>query len=313
MINIVRNFLLENKIKDKNIIIGFSSGPDSVCLSLILSKLKNEFNLNAVLAYFNHKWRDEAKDEEKFTENFAHNYGFLSEIGYAPDNAKKTEETARNLRYDFFYKTAEKYNSNVVFLAHNKNDNIETLIYRIIKGTSISGLCSIPKIRDIFYRPLLDITKDEILEYLNKNNQNYMIDKSNFNSKYKRNLIRNEILPVFKNINPKYMDSLNNLVLNSIQAEKIINNEIKKIEAEIFLQDKILYEKYVNLDIEFRLEILNNFIGKLLKYRNRKNLLMYDSFIMNNKCSKTSLNKEYFLRTRRKMIFIEKSENGSKK
>ena len=271
MLEIVKNFLIENNINNTTVQVGFSGGPDSVCLSLILAELKEEFNLDIVLAYFNHGWRKEAKEEELFTIDFA-----------------------------------KKYNSRIVFLAHNKNDNIETLIYRIIKGTSIAGLCSIPKIRDIYYRPLLDVTKQEILDFLEKKKQDYKIDSSNLNQKYKRNLIRNKILPTFEEINPKYIDSINNLILNSIQAQKIIKCQTEKIKSEIFKDDKIFYEKYTKLDIELRLEILNDFIGGYLKYRNRKNLLMYDDFIMNNKHSKTSLNGDYYLRTRWKMIFIEK-------
>lgn len=306
MLETVKNFLIENNIKNTTVLIGFSAGPDSVCMSLILSKLKEDFNINIVLAYFNHGWREEAYNEEVFTKNFAHEHNLSYEIGKAPQNSKKTEETARDLRYEFLYNTASKYNSEVVFLAHNKNDNIETLIYRIIKGTSINGLCSIPQKRDIYYRPLLNITKSEILDYLKNNNQEYLIDSSNSDYKYKRNLIRNKILPAFEEINPKYVDSINNLILNSIQSKKIIDREIQRTKKEIFKNEKIIYEKYVNLDIELRLEILNDFIGGYLKYRNRKNLLMYDDFILKNKHSKTSLNADYFLRTRWKMIFIEK-------
>ena len=306
MLEIVKNFLIENNINNTTVQVGFSGGPDSVCLSLVLAELKEEFNLGIVLAYFNHGWRKEAKEEELFTIDFAKKYNLLYEIGIAPSDIKKTEEIARDYRYKFFEETAKKYNSKVVFLAHNKNDNIETLIYRIIKGTSIAGLCSIPKIRDIYYRPLLDVTKQEILEFLDEKKQDYRIDSSNLNQKYKRNLIRNKILPTFEEINPKYVDSINNLILNSIQAQKIIKCQIEKIKSEIFKDDKIFYEKYTKLDIELRLEILNDFIGGYLKYRNRKNLLMYDDFIMNNKHSKTSLNGDYYLRTRWKMIFIEK-------
>ncbi len=306
MQEVLENFLLNNKIKDTKVIVGFSAGPDSVCLAHLFSKVKEKYNLDVILAYFNHGWRKEANEEEKFTEKFANDFGFSFEIGKANENTKKTEEIARQLRYEFFEKAAIKYDSKFVFLAHNKNDNIETLVYRIIKGTSIAGLCAIPKVRDIYYRPLLDITKKEIYDYLEKNNLNYKIDSSNEDSKYKRNLIRNKILPIFEEINPKYIDSINNLILNSIQSSKIIQKEIEKTKQEIFKEDKIFYEKYTNLKQEMRLEILNDFIGGYLKYRNRKNLLMYDDFIMQNKCSKTSLNQNCFLRTRRKMIFIEK-------
>ena len=306
MKNIVSDFLKKYEIKDATIVVGFSTGPDSCALACLLNELKQEFNLKIVLAYFNHGWRKEAQDEEKFCAQFAKEKNIDYEIGKINPNAPKTEENARIERYEYFNQISKKYNSSYVFLAHNKNDNVETLIYRIIKGTSIKGLTSIPEKRDIFYRPLLLVEKSEILSYLEKINQKYMIDSSNDDTKYKRNLIRKEILPLFNKINPKYVNSINNLILGAIEQRKIIEKEIKRIEEEIFVGDKIDYYKYIELDFEIRLEILNNFIGKYLKYRDRKNLIKYDDFILNNLHSKTSLNKELFLRTRWKKIFIEK-------
>lgn len=306
MKNIVSSFLKKYEIKDATIVVGFSTGPDSCALACLLNELKQEFNLKIVLAYFNHGWRKEAQDEEKFCAKFAKEKNIYYEIGKINPNTPKTEENARIERYEFFNQISKKYNSSYVFLAHNKNDNVETLIYRIIKGTSIKGLTSIPEKRDIFYRPLLLVEKSEILSYLEKIKQKYMIDSSNDDTKYKRNLIRKEILPLFNKINPKYVNSINNLILGAIEQRKIIEKEIKRIEEEIFVGDKIDYYKYIELDFEIRLEILNNFIGKYLKYRDRKNLIKYDDFILNNLHSKTSLNKELFLRTRWKKIFIEK-------
>ena len=172
MIKTVENFIINEKIQNKTVVLGFSTGPDSCALALILNKLKEKYSLNIVLAYFNHGWREEAKEEEIFTKEFALQHNFNYEIKQAPKNSKKNEETARNLRYSFFEKVAKKYKTNVVFLAHNKNDNIETLIYRIIKGTSIKGLNSIPQKREIYYRPLLEIEKKEILTFLKKTSKN---------------------------------------------------------------------------------------------------------------------------------------------
>jgi len=307
MINIIENFLIKYKISSCPVIVGFSAGPDSCALALLLNKLKEKYNLNLILAYFNHGWRKEALLEEDFTKDFSKKIGAVSYIKRA-QKVSSTEEEARDLRYDFFNKCALKYNSKYVLLAHNKNDNIETLIYRVIKGTSIKGLRAIPEHRDIFFRPLLKIEKKEILEFLKGENQSYMLDSSNNDTKYKRNLIRKEILPVFEKINPKYLNSIENLIINAIQSSNIIENVVNNLKKEIYSENKIIYEKYTALNEEVRLEILNDFIGGYLKYRNRKNLLMYDNFILQNKHSKTSLNADYFLRTRWKKIFIEKRE-----
>ena len=307
MIKTVENFLKAHNLKNKNVVIAYSAGPDSCALALIIDKLKKKFNLKITLAYFNHGWRElEAKAEEVFTKEFANNLGCDYIIGRAPKNLKKSEETARIARYDFLEKTAKKLKTDIVLLAHNKDDNIETLIYRIIKGTSTSGLTSIPAVRDIYYRPLLSVKKSEILEFLKKNKQKFMIDSSNTDEKYKRNLIRNKILPYFKEINPNYSDAIENLIINAVSTRKIVDNFISKIEKKIIKNGKINHLGFIKLDEEVRLEILNNFLYDKLKYRTRLNLIKIDNFITENRSSKTSLNKDEFLVIKNNEIFIQK-------
>ncbi len=312
MIETVKNFLIENNIRNKKVIIGFSSGPDSVALTLILNKLKLEFNLDIILAYFNHGWRKEALEEENFACEFASEINALCYIKKAPKNTPKKEEEARNLRYDFFKECAKKYNTDVVFLAHNKNDNIETLIYRIIKGTSLKGLTSIPKIRDIYYRPLLEIEKKDILNFLNLNKQTYKIDSSNNDIKYNRNYIRKEILPKFEKINPNYINSINTLIKTSIENQKIIDDKIKEIKAKIIKDEKILRDDFIKLDLGYRYEILNDYLADRLKYRDYKNIKKFDDFILNNFESKCSINSDDFLKIKNNEIYIEKKSQKNK-
>jgi len=308
MIKTVENFLKKYNIADKNVILGFSAGPDSCALALILAKLKNKFNIKITLAYFNHGWRKEALDEEEFTKNFAEKFDFNYVIEKASKGIKKSEEIARTLRYDFFKKTADKLNTDVVLLAHNKNDNIETLIYRVIKGTSVFGLASIPENRDIYFRPLLSVLKEDILKFLKDNNQNYMFDSSNNDEKYARNLIRNKLLPLFSKINSNYPDTIENLIQNAISTRKIVDDYISNIEAEIIKDNKINYSKYILLPPETRFEILNNFLFDKLKYRTRANLEKTDNFILNNQNSKMSLNKDEFLIVRNNKIYVLKNK-----
>lgn len=308
----VEKFLLNNNLKDIAVILGFSAGPDSVFLADILNKLKEKYNLKIILAYFNHGWRKEAKEEEKFTIATAKKYDFKYIIGTAPKDIKKNEETARELRYSFFSESAEKYKSKYVFLAHNKNDNIETLVYRLIKGTGIKGLNSIPRIRDIYYRPILDITKKEILNYLKENNLKYLIDSSNSDNKHKRNLIRNKILPLFGEINPNYINSIDNLIENSILAKDIIDNSVNKIKNEIINKEKINHTLFLKLKRSLRLEIINDFFKDSLKYRDFKTLNKIDNFILNNQNSKMSLNSNEFLVLKNNQIYISKNKIKNK-
>ncbi len=310
MLRIVENFLIENNIKNKTVVLGFSAGPDSCTLALLLNKLKEKYNLQIVLAYFNHKWRAEAEDEEDFTRNFAKKYNLKYFIECANSDAKKTEEKARELRYNFFKNAAKKFNTDTVFLAHNKNDNIETLIYRLIKGTSIKGLRSIPKIRDIYYRPLLDSKKEDILAFLAQEGQDYMIDLSNEDVKYKRNLIRKKILPLFKEINPNYIENINNLIKNANAQSKIIEDKINEIKKELIFDNKINYEKFTSLKKEYRYEIIDSFFSDELKVRDFKTIKKIDDNILSKK--KLSLNSESFLSVKNNFIKIEKKSNRNK-
>lgn len=304
-IEILENFLKEHNISNKKVIVGFSAGPDSTCLALLLNELKEKYNLEIILAYFNHNWRDEAILEEDFTNAFAKKINATVCIKKAPKNVKKSEEKARELRYNFFEKCAQKYKTDVVFLAHNKNDNIETILYRFIKGTSIKGLSAIPKIRGIYHRPFLNILKKDILETLKKYNQNYMIDLSNDDIKYKRNLIRKEIFPLFEKINPNYLENINILIENAINSNKIIDDAIFKIKNEIIIKDEILYDKFIMLDISYRLAILNDFLGDKLKYRDNKTLKKLDDLILKNN-SRSSINANICLAIKKNKIFLEK-------
>lgn len=305
MINKVRNFLIKYDLYAKSAIVGFSTGPDSCALTSLLIKLKDEFKLNLILVYFNHGWREEAIEEEKFTQNFAKKHSLDFIVGKAPLDCKKTEETGRDLRYNFFEEIAREYCCDTVFLAHNKNDNIETLVYRIIKGTSVKGLCSIPEKRDIFYRPLLKVEKKEILNYLYENNIEYKIDKTNEDTKYKRNFIRHEILPLFEKLNPNYINNIDNLIETSNFVSNIVEKYKTSIE-DVIIKDKVICRNcYCNLDKEYRLEILNSYLGDRLKYRDFKTINKLDDFIMKNPHSRTSLNKNEFLRTRKDKIYVE--------
>lgn len=314
MLKEIENFLIDYKIQNKKVVVGFSAGPDSTAMAFALYKLSEKYNLKLILAYFNHNWRPiEAKDECDFAYEFAKkiNADFYSKT--APENMPKTEEYARELRYAFFDECMEKFNTDVVFLAHNKNDNVETLIYRLIKGTGISGLCSIPAKRGNFYRPMLKIEKKEILKYLKDNNLEYKIDSSNEDVKYKRNFIRKEILPLFEKINPSYMNNIENLINNSIASRQIIDSELEKFKNKIICDNSFNRELYLAEILPLRYEFLNDFIGDNLKCRNFKNIKKIDDFIIANKTSQISINRNLFLKIKKNKIFYVQHNNYEKK
>lgn len=258
-----------------------------MCLLDILYKLG--YNIAAV--HLNHNWRGkESIKEAQNCENFAksRNIKYYSEI--LPDDVEKTETAARNARYKFFKRCAEKFNSKVVFTAHNYDDNAETVLYRIIKGTGTIGLQGISEHRDIFYRPLLKTLRSEIEEYIKTNNLSPNVDSSNYNSKYKRNLIRNEIMPILQNINPKVKQALNSLSELAIEENKLINSYLPKniLKASAEEQKRLIYKLLADNNIEYdrkKIENIQKFIDENKNSKSGKKISLNENLwlFVNNK------------------------------
>ena len=308
MIKSVKKFIVDNNLSGKTILVGLSGGADSSVLCDILSKIDN---IKVIAIHLNHNWRgEESKRDEKFAQNFAkqRNLEFYSEK--LDKSLKKTETNARELRYKFFENCKEKFNANAVFLAHNKNDNTETLIYRLIKGTGPRGLISIPKVRDFYYRPLLDFSREEIEHYAKENKVKFITDSSNLNTKYKRNLIREEILPKMKEINPNVINSISNFIALNKENQKIVDREIEASLLKIKKDDYFLRSKFLGLDDEIKNEIINRFLQGKIKTRDLKTVKKIVKFIENNSSSKISLAKNLFLKVYNDKIYI--IENNEK-
>lgn len=227
--------LIEN---GDSIVIGVSGGPDSICLLHILNKLKNEIGFNIYVAHINHMIRKEADEETEYVKKFCENLGivcFIKRIDVVKiaNNLKKgTEETGRQIRYEFFNEILKKTNSNKIATAHNNNDKVETIIMNVLRGSGTAGLKGIEAIRENKYiRPLIDVTREEIEEYCLNNNLNPKIDKSNNENIYTRNKIRNIVIPyIKKEFNPNIIKTLNRL--SEVATEE--NEYLNKITQETF-------------------------------------------------------------------------------
>src|SRR5699024_4252846 len=271
----VKEFINNNNIEGK-ILLALSGGCDSVVLLHVLYTL----GVDVVAIHLNHNWRgDESKRDEEFSRKYCESLGvdFYSQT-LLPD-VKKTENDAREARYDFFEKCAKKFGASCVFLAHNMDDNAQTVLYRIIKGTGLKGLCAIPKIRGIYCRPLLDILRCDIEKYAKDNNLKYVFDSSNADVKYKRNLIRKVILPVLKKINPDVVFVLNNISKLSIMHYDTVFNDLQKVKEEVLYDDKIVLSKFLKLKKAQKFELINDYIGEKLKYRDFSRIKSYVDFI----------------------------------
>lgn len=274
IINKVKKVIAKHSLikKDDRIVIGVSGGPDSICLLNILNKLKEQLEFEIVVAHVNHMIREEADEETEYVEKMCKSMGIkcyikkINVIEKANNEKIGTEEAGRNARYDFFEEVLKQTNSNKIATAHNANDNAETVLMNIFRGTGISGLKGIEAIRDNkFIRPLIECERIEIEKYCVDNKLNPKIDKSNFENIYTRNKVRNVVIPQLKKeFNPNIINAINKLSDLATQEESFIQAYI----------EKIMYEKLV---IEQNKDNLND-----LKIENNQQSIIIDLKQFNN-------------------------------
>ena len=237
-----------NLIEDGDkIVIGVSGGPDSITLLNVLLEIKNEkaINFEMVVCHVNHMIREEAIQDEEYVLEFCKKHNiecFVKRIDVenkAKQNRIGTEEAGRIVRYEFFNEILEKTESNKIATAHTSNDNAETVLMNIIRGSGTAGLKGIEAKRDNLIRPLINSSRDEIEEYCKANNLNPRIDKTNFENIYTRNKIRNMLIPYIKeNFNPNIIEGLNRLSDLSKQENEYLEKETAREYKDILIEEK---------------------------------------------------------------------------
>ncbi|MDD2628268.1 MAG: tRNA lysidine(34) synthetase TilS [Clostridia bacterium] len=260
LINKVKETIISKKMIDNNdrIVVGLSGGPDSVCLFDILIHLKpileKEYNISyeLIICHINHMIREEAIEDI----NLAREYSEKNNIPFfllerdiaqiAKENKISEEECGRNIRYEFFNKVLKESNANKITVAHNKEDNAETVLHNIIRGTGLSGLCGIKYINGNIIRPLLNISKKEILEYLKENDIKYNLDITNQTNDYTRNKIRNNLIKnIEKEYNPNFINAITKMSETLNVEKEYIDSMTRKVYEEIIIQkenDKIIMD-----------------------------------------------------------------------
>lgn len=196
----------------RRVLVAFSGGADSALLLTLLSEMPQ---LQVEAAHFNHGIRgEEAKRDEHFCTRFCADRAIPLHIGAAPEGAilgaagESPEEAARRYRYDFLDALDRKYGYDAVATAHQADDNLETLLFRLVRGTTLRGLCAIPPKRDKFIRPLLLCSAEEIRRACDEASIPYVTDSTNADPHYTRNYLRREVVPRLKVLNPSLTDTV---------------------------------------------------------------------------------------------------------
>ena len=235
-----KEFAFIRKIKDfcrqkelfavgDRVLIGLSGGADSVCLFLVLLAMEKELGLSLVPVHVNHNLRgEEALRDQTFCEELCRKHGLMFRVVSVPvselakEHGWSPEEAGRNARYEAFRRIAEQEKCTKIAVAHHKDDQAETVLFQMFRGSRLKGLSGMEAKNDNLVRPLLCVTREEIEEYLKAKGQTYCIDHTNLEQEYTRNKIRHQVLPQAKEICTGAAEHITELAEYAGEVEKLL-------------------------------------------------------------------------------------------
>lgn len=252
MLKQIRSFIQKKHMLDSGdrVLIGVSGGADSMCLLNVLMILAKDYQLTLFAVHVNHGIRGaESDQEEEYVKSFCEKHKIeiscfrVQVLELAKQQGKSVEEVGRNIRYDLFYKQANRLNCHKIAIAHNMNDNAETLLFHLFRGSMLKGASGIIPVRDLIIRPLLETKRETIEDWLDKQQISYCVDSSNLSLDYTRNRIRSQILPVaVHEINSKTIEHLSQFTNHMDQISEFISKLTKKLFERIahFDEEKLV-------------------------------------------------------------------------
>ncbi|MCH7525489.1 MAG: tRNA lysidine(34) synthetase TilS [Bacteroidetes bacterium] len=256
-----------NFLKESKLLIAISGGLDSI----VLTHLCHDLTLNIALAHCNFNLRGKESDaDESFVLQLAKDLNkecfieCFDTLAYAQENKLSTQMAARELRYNWFNELAEQLQFDYILTAHHADDNLETFLINLSRGTGIEGLTGIPEINNKIVKPLLSFSREDIEEYAKENNIEWREDSSNTSTKYLRNKLRLEVIPKFKEVNPQLLQNFNKTIEHLQDSKDIIDDSIETILDTVITK---VNDKEIRFDISI-IEDLNNpkaYLYELLK------------------------------------------------
>ena len=218
-------------IKEEIYLVGLSGGADSVALTCLLHRLG--YRIHAAHCNFQLRGSESIRDE-KFCKEFADKLGVPIHIvrfdtpSYALSHKVSIEMAARDLRYDFFEQTRRETGAKGICVAHHKDDQVETVLLHLVRGTGIDGLLGMKPQNGFILRPLLEVSRHELVEYLHEIGQDYIVDSSNLTDDVQRNKLRLNIIPALEDINPAFKEHVIRMTEHLGQAQLVIDNSFRQ-------------------------------------------------------------------------------------
>lgn len=243
--------------KSDKVLLGVSGGPDSMTLLFVLHSL----GYNICVAHINHGLRENANLDEEYVLNYCNNQNipcFVKKINLKENlNGMSTEEAGRKARYDFFEEICLKEKCNKIATAHNSNDNAETVLMNIVRGTGLTGLRGIEPVRGNIVRPMIEISRQEIELFCIENNINPRHDESNDETTYTRNKVRLELIPyIQKNINSNVISNINRMSSIVSEEERFISETVERAYENILIKETLNEKVVCNLKVFNKLDIV---------------------------------------------------------
>ena len=266
----VYNFI-KNKIgleANDTIVVGVSGGPDSMALLYILNEFKKKLDLKIVCAHVNHNKRVESEQEKIDLENYckANNiiFEYIKITKWGDDNF---HNEARSVRYNFFEELVMNYGAKYLMTAHQGDDLIETILMRIVRGSTLKGYSGFSRIVDKgtykIVRPLITVTKDEIMEFDKANGIKYAIDQSNNEDHYTRNRYRHTVLPFLKHEDPKVHKKFLKYSEILLEYSDYVDKEANKVFNKVFINGNLDIDKFNELDNIIQTKIIYTILEKI--------------------------------------------------
>ena len=240
------------------VVVAVSGGPDSMTLLHLLLKLKEEKDINIVCAHVHHNIRVESDQEKEFVESYCKEHQIIFEyLKIAEYHHTNFHQEARTIRYQFFEQVIHKYNASYLMTAHHGDDLIETILMRLVRGSSLygyHGFSRVTNIRDyVLVRPLITVTREDIMKYIDQYQISYVTDMSNYKDNYTRNRYRKYIVPKLKEENPQVHKKFLSFSTTLLECSHYVRNLVQNKEGTVF-QDRTLFLNLWNKEDPFMQE-----------------------------------------------------------
>ena len=230
---------------EDRVLVAVSGGPDSVCLLAVLRSLSADLGISLHVAHLDHMFRgEESEAEARFVADLAAKLDIPATIdkidvpAFCRERGLSSQAGAREARYAFFARVAREMGVSRIATGHTASDQAETFLLRLIRGAGVSGLAAIPPMRDAVIRPLLEITREEVLDYLRSNNLSFVSDSSNAKPVYTRNRIRMDVLPALRQFNPRIIEALASEAALLRDEDEAMKRYCAKIASAVLVQEK---------------------------------------------------------------------------